>query len=207
MKKAVSLFLVLVFSITVLAACAGPMGQRTTQGVLLGGIIGAATGGVIAGGKGAAAGGLIGAGIGGIAGAAIGAKEEQSIYAEPQPLTWMQGKSIQVAGSPSYGYGIDISRAVIEDQLRRRGAIVVDRPGPQYYPTGQSVATDFVAEVAAIEKYNAVVMDIRVLDASRQVRAIGSASIYYGTNGYGYTGDYRVEALRTAAKNAVWALH
>ena len=191
-----------------LTACATPVGQRASQGALIGAALGAAGGGFAGGGKGAALGALAGAGAGAMIGAVIGTGEAKAVYAEPQPLPWLTGKSVQVVGSRSYGYGVDVSRPVIEDQLRRRGATVVDSPGPQYYPTGQAVATDFVAEVASIEKSGAVITDIRVLDASRQVRAIGSATVYYnGYGGYGYSGDYRVEALRTAAKNAVWALH
>ncbi len=198
----------LIILVPFLAACAtGPVGQRATQGAVLGAMGGAAVGGLIGGGKGAAAGALIG-GLGGAAvGAAVGSGEAKTVFQEPQPLPWLSGKSIQVVGARSYGYGVDVSRPVIEDQLRRRGAVVVDNPGPQYYPRGQdAVATDFIAEASAIEKAGAVVMDIRVLDSSsRQVRAIGSAAVRFGYGGY--TGDYRVEALRSAAKNAVWALH
>ncbi len=211
MKRIVPLLLAVLLFVPLLTACATPIGQRATQGGVYGAALGAATGAVLTGsGKGAAAGALIGAGIGTAAGALIGRAEAKTVYTEPQPLPWLTGKSIQVTGrSGGWGYGLDVALPVLEDQLKRRGAIVVRNPGPQYYPRGQqeSAATDFVAEFNAIERSGAVITDLQVFDRTRQLVVSGSHTVYYNGYGSGYTGDFRVEALRQAAKNVVWALH
>lgn len=196
-------------------SCAGSAGYRATQGATIGAIVGAGAG-ALAGGKsgaavGAGAGALIGAGIGGAVGALVGAEEAKTVLKGPQPIPWLEGKSVQVVTVRGYSYGMDIGKYVIEDQLRRRGVNIVDAPSPQYYPpSGREMAADFIAEFTAVEEGYTVLVNLRVLDAARQVRAIGWARIYYG-DAYGYGGSYgygyRTEALRTAAARAVWNLH
>ncbi len=200
--------------IPLVVSCAGPAGYRATQGATIGALVGAGAG-ALAGGKGGAAvgagaGALIGAGIGGAVGALVGAEEAKGVLKGPQPIPWMEGKTVQVVTVRGYSYGMDVGKYVVEDQLRRRGVSIVDTPSPQYYPpSGREAAADFIAEFTAVEEGNTVLVNLRVLDAARKVRAIGWARIYYG-DAYGYGGygyGYRTEALRTAAARAVWNLH
>lgn len=211
-RRALSLLVALIL-ITV--GCAGPVGQRTQQGALLGGIIGALAGyGLGGNAKAGAVGAAAGAVIGAAAGAALGKSEAKAAYAEPQPLPWLladgKPKSIQVAMRQGWGYGSDVTAPVIEEQLKRRGGVVVRNPGPQYYPfrpqLPETTATDYVAEVNVIERYGAATIDLQVLDKARQLIASAEETVAFGAAGY-YTGDDRIAALRIAARNVVWKLH
>ncbi len=214
MGRRLVLFVAIVCLVPLLASCAGPAGQRATQGGFIGAGLGAAAGYIVGGGRGAAVGALAGAAVGALAGGGIGAAEARNIYSEPQPLPWLVGdggtppKSIRIMSrSGSWGYGMDVALPVLEDQFKRRGAIVVRNPGPQYYPSSpgqpESIATDFVAEFHVVNQGGAVRVDITVLDRATQVRAIGSHRVYYH---YGHGGGDQAEALRLAARNAVWDL-
>lgn len=208
MKRIVSLLVLVVFTVPFIAGCAGPVGERTRQGFVLGALLGAAAGGVIAGGEGAAAGALIGGGAGAAFGAIVGTKEQQYAYAQPPRLDAIVGKHLAITAHPQFGwYGVSVVRPVLEEQLVLRGAgAIFDLP--QRVQSGQIVSVDILVEVAAQERYGAVEVDLRVLDAkTRQVLSVGSdrQPLISGA-GYGYTDDSRSAALRTATKAAVWKL-
>lgn len=207
---------IIAFLFPLVVSCAGPAGYRANQGALLGAMLGAGAGALIGhghnAGLAAGAGALIGAGIGGAVGALIGQEEAKTVLSSPQPIPWLEGKSVQVVTVRGYSYGMDVGRYVIEDQLRRRGVIIVDNPSPQYYPPdNRQMATDFTVEFSAVEEGNTVLVNLRVLDVARQLRASGAKRVYYGDaygyGGYGYNYGYRTEALRAAAARAVWDLH
>lgn len=211
MKKTVAWVAAILIAPLLLTACAGPVQTRAAEGGFIGAGLGAIAGAVVGGGKGAAVGAAAGALIGGVAGAIAGANEAKGIYAQPQPLPWLTGKSVMVVGSPNYGYGVNITQPVVEDQLRLRGARVVNPPQLQWYQ-GQPAPSgiDYLVLVGSIEQGTSVTTDVRVLEG-QEVRGIGSSRVvyqplyYYG--GYGYVADPRIEALRTGAKNAIWSLH
>jgi len=202
-KASVALFVIMA---PVLAGCAGTVGQRATKGAILGGVTGAAVGFIADGPKGAAIGAIGGAVVGGAAGAALGITERASAYAQPQPLSALQGKRVAVIPHPQYGYyQSNIIKPVVEEQLRLRGAgVIYDLP---HYPRDSMLeSVDLVAEFAATEQYRSVLIDLRLIDPkSRQVVAFGSARQEFGAF-TGYTGDFRIEAIRTAARDAVWSL-
>lgn len=215
MKRAVSCVVIVLLVAPLLAGCAGPVGERMKQGAVIGGAAGALGGyGAGGGGKTAALGAAAGMILGAAVGAVVGMSEAKMVLAEPQPLPWLTGdgepKSIQVVGRRGWGGGMDVVTPVIEEQLKRRGGVVVRNPGPQYYPfkpgSPETTATDFVAEVNIIERYGAVTLDLQVFNPARQLVASAPETVPFGTVGH-YTSDDRIAALRTAARNAVWKLH
>ena len=214
MKRAVSFFVVVLMIAPLLAGCAGPVGERMKQGALIGAGAGALGGYGAGGGKDAALGAAAGMVLGAAIGAAVGIGETKAVMAEPQPLPWLAGdgkpKSIQVVMRHGWGYGADVITPVIEEQFKRRGGVVVRNPGPQYYPfragLPETTATDFVAEVNVVERHGAVTLDLQVFNPARQLVSSAPETVPFGTAGY-YTGDGRIAALRTAARNVVWKLH
>lgn len=197
----------LVALVTVLvmtAGCAGPVGEGAKRGALLGGLLGAGAGGAAGGGKGAAIGGAAGLLLGGIAGAAIGAAEAKNILTEPQPLPWLIGKKISVVPHPRDYYGFDIGGPVVEDQLRRRGAEIYSYSS--YAAPGQAPPVDYVVEVRALDKGAGVILELRVVEPGARIAAYAEHVVWYQRYSY-YSGDYRVDAIRNAARAAVWKLH
>ena len=206
------------------AACSTQLNRRTTEGALAGCVLGGAAGAIVGKIRGAGVGCALGAGVGAVVGVFAGTEEVKASYAEPQPLPWMSGKTVRVVPGNQHGYsyyGLDVTRPIVEDQLRRRGAEILDKSrwrksGSDYRepyrgdrrPDNTAGASDFVAEISAIEKQGGVIVDIRVISRDGRVRAIGSGQRYFRNDyHYAYTGDLRVEALRAAANSATWALH
>ena len=210
-KKAV--FFTIIALVPFLASCAGPVGQRAAQGGFIGAALGAAGGAILGGGKGAAIGAAAGAAAGTAIGAAVGSAEAKNIYDEPQPLPWLLGegnkpKSIRVVARDGWGFSADIVLPVLEEHLKRRGAIVVSNPGPQYWPQaqpGESAATDYIALFKAVDQGGAVRLDLQVFDRAQQLKASGSHRVYYGSACC--SSDFQYEALRLAAREAVRGLH
>ncbi|MBI4132510.1 MAG: hypothetical protein HY473_00215 [Candidatus Sungbacteria bacterium] len=204
---------ILLLLLPFLAACAGPMGQRMTQGAILGGATGAALGGIAGGGKGAAVGGLAGLLIGGVGGAFVGVEEAKAAYSQPSPLPWLRRESgeravVAVIPNPQFGAsGMNVVQPVIEEQLMLRGADI-DK-APYYAQQGQPAKVDYVVQVATLEQNGAVQVVLQVVNPSGRVVATGSDTRYlgYGSGAFGYySGDYRVDAFQTAAKQAVWQM-
>ena len=202
-RRVVSLVLVVVM---LSAGCGTLAGQRAGQGAVLGAGLGAAAGYAFGNGAGAAAGAALGAGVGAALGAVIGSTESATAYQQPTPLEILNGKRIAVVPNAQYGYyGSNIIKPVLEQQLRLRGAGEI-YDFPQYPQGGEIGRVDLLAEVAANEQYGAVIIDLRLLEpGTRKVVGYGSARRVF--NQYsGYSGDYRIETIRTAAKDAVWRL-
>lgn len=186
-------------------SCASPRSvERGAQGAALGAGIGYLAGQ----GKGAVPGALIGGALGSIFGTwetdkgkAIGGYGAG--FYGPTPLPWIQGErvSVEVSGSCA-----DTLRAVIEDELRNRGAIIVAVPGRRWF-RHEDVAATYVAEVDSYQRGNCAVVQIRIIDRTAHiVRAIGiGQSQFYNSYYYGY--GYNYKSFEWAARRAVEDLH
>lgn len=205
--RRVSAVLLLVVAALFSVSCAGLRGARMTEGAVVGAGLGALAGAGVAGGKGAGIGAAAGAGLGTLYGLFVGTREEAQAYARPLPLEALKGKKVAVVPHPNYGsYGFIITKPVIEEQLRLRGAGAIYNV-PQYPQAGQLGTVDLVAEVLADEQYSATRVNIRLLEpVTGKVIAFGAAREFFGSS-YSYYGhDFRVEALATASKRAVWEM-
>lgn len=218
-RRALSLFIVLAL---LTAGCAGPVGERMKQGALTGAAVGALGGfGVGKSGEAAALGAAIGAVAGAIGGAIVGTSEAKAASQAPQPLAWLKvtegapRKRVVVLPTSAFGhYGVDVAIPVVEEQIMLRGAAVF-KPVPAALPGGyhpdpqQAVAgADYVVQVAIYEQYGAVTIGLQVIDPGSRIvaNATSQAFVGYSASVYG-TGDVRIDAIRNAAKQAVWRLH
>ena len=215
MRKAVVYLVVVALVVPAVVGCATPTGQRAAQGGLLGAILGAAGGGFAGGGEGAALGALAGGAAGAAIGAMVGASETGAAYQAPQPLSWLQvpegqpRKRVSVAPSSSYGYyGTDVVVPVIEEQMMLRGAAVYKRPA-YTERGGQAEAVDYVVQTTAVEQGGAVSVMLQAVDPSARIIATATSDAFFTSYAYAAysAGDARVDALRAAAKQAVWRLH
>lgn len=206
MKRAAA-GLLLTVSVFALSSCGSLRGARMTEGAVIGAGLGALIGASGAGGKGAAIGAAAGAGVGTLYGLFTGSQEEAIAYTRPLPLEALIGKSVAVIPHPNYGaYSFNITKPVIEEQLRLRGAGAIYNM-PQYPQADQLRTVNLAAEVLSDEQYGAVRVNIRLLEAGTgRVVAFGAAREFFGQP-YGYYGhDFRIEAAATASKKAVWEM-
>ncbi len=182
--------------------------ERGAQGAVLGGGIGLLTGN----GTLAWAGALIGAGLGSIVGSLETDKKGIALARGPAPLPWIQGERVFVSiqGWSSWGESL---RAEVEEGLRARGGLIVAGTGRQYGQPAAPNSYTYLAEVRVERQGNHAIIQIRVIDANRVVRAIGRGSNLIQQWGsfsysYGYNTYYdEYEDFRTAARRAITTLH
>ena len=202
--KRLTVLLALLVVFIILAGCATgsrQVSQRAIDGIIVGGLTGAAIGGATGDDRAAAIGAGIGAAGGAIVGAFVGIKEEGTIRQEPTPLPWIEGKRVLVQSGRG-GYWQDGIKAIIEDELRGRGAIIVTSINRYYYNREENIGADYIAEYDTDRRGNDGVIVIRVISrADNIVKAMGAGRYYR----YDYNNEYLVFA--NAAKAAVTSLH
>jgi hypothetical protein len=205
-------FLILLIGILFFACAAGSsrVAERTTQGMIIGAGAGAAIGASTGSSRSAGVGAGIGAIVGGTIGAATGVMEEKAIRHEPPPLPWIEGERV-VVYSGRGGYWRDGVRAIIEDGLRGRGAIVVSSAGRRYYyRRNDNVGAVYVAEYDTYYRGNEAAVTIRVIDrTNNEVVAIGEGRYYVYQWNYQWNrrSRNRYNIFANAAKAAVDDLH
>jgi hypothetical protein len=189
----------LLICVVLLAGCASGS-SRVSQRAVEGGAIGALLGWGIGGdGRDAATGAAVGA----VAGAVVGVFEERSVRHEPTPLPWLEGERVAVYS----GYGgswRDGVRAIVEDGLRGRGAVLVTPVGRRY---SDYVGATYLVEVSTARQGHEAVVVLRIIDRTdNTVRAVGEGRYYYGR----FYRSYRrseYSAFANAAEAAVEDLH
>ena len=105
------------------SACSATMGQRGTQGTILGAAAGAGVGAATGGGPGAAVGAAIGGAAGMLGGFIVGSIEEKKMAVPP--LSWLQGQSIMVVEGQG-GFWFPSLYTVVGERFMGRGARWID---------------------------------------------------------------------------------
>ncbi|MFC1595062.1 hypothetical protein ACFL3E_01385 [Patescibacteria group bacterium] len=171
MKHAIATILV---AVVFLGGCTAmqPYGSsriatRTSEGMILGGLGGAAIG-AATGRKEAV---IIGAGAGALAGAVVGAVvgvgEEGAVRQEPLVLGPLQNKTVFVCSGRS-GYNREAVSAVIIDQLRERGANIVMSVRSQRC-SRSGVKSDFVAVFESQRRGPDAVVDLFIVPHDTEI--------------------------------------
>lgn len=171
---------------------------RMTEGALVGGAVGY----IIANEPGAWVGGALGAGIGHALGAAEDeaerAKKNKQALSASTPLPWLYGERVSVDVRGGWGESL---QAVIEDELRGRGAVVV-ATARRYYRS-DNIGAAFVAAVDICNRGDVIIASIRVIDTKNNVvRAIGDGRAWRRCRTHS---DY--DAYLLAARMAARRLH
>ncbi len=202
--KTIKIFLVLVVAIALISCASSRSLERGAQGAALGAGIGYLAGK----GPGAVAGGLIGGAVGSV----IGTVESDKGLASggkqgPTPFPWIKGERVAVFVDDNSYWGESV-RAMIEENLRGRGAIIVATPGRRYNTRPEDlISSVYIAEVFTRQYSNYVVVQIRVIDRTNgNIKAIGDGqSEMY--NSYYYGAGYDFRSFECAANRALTNLH
>lgn len=200
--KAQKFFACILLLVLAMLFCAGCGATRREAGRMTSGaLIGGAAGYVVGKTPGMYVGAALGAGIG----RAFGTEEDDAekikeAYASPTPLPWIYGERVSVEVRGGWGESL---QAVIEDEFRGRGAVVVS--SLRRYRHSDDIGAAFIVSVDTRQRGEYILVSIRVIDArDNVVRAIGDARAYRG-RGYGSGSSY--EPYITAARAAVEKLH
>ncbi len=125
----------------------------------------------------------------------------------PTPFPWIKGERVAVFVDDNSYWGESV-RAMIEENLRGRGAIIVATPGRRYNTRPEDlISSVYIAEVFTRQYSNYVVVQIRVIDRTNgNIKAIGDGqSEMY--NSYYYGAGYDFRSFECAANRALTNLH